>query len=269
MSKRRRLVLVAAAVVVLAGAAGAFVLWPRGTTAVSEQEALDDFRSRTEETRSASASDAVRSDGPAALPAPGVYTYSASGQEEVKLGPLPADARPLPATVTAVVVDAGDGCFELTVNLFAEHTEDTRYCADPSGGLTLDGHTKHQRIGALSPVATLSCDPGTLIEPGLDTVALSCDLSLDGGPASINATLAGTATRGASDELSIGDQTVEVTPLTVTYEVSGDLTGTWTETLWLTETFLPAKIERSLDLSGPATFVEHSELTLLDLSPST
>src|SRR3546814_19363138 len=75
--------------------------------------------------------------------------------------------------------------------------------------------------------------------------------------------------RSATERLSIGDQSVETTPLTVAYEVSGDLTGTWTETLWLTETFLPAKIERSLDLSGPATFVEHSELTLLDLSPST
>src|SRR3546814_14262359 len=116
-------------------------------------------------------------------------------------------------------------------------------CSSDLGGLTLDGHTKHQRIGALSPVATLSCDPGTLIEPGLDTVALSCDLSLDGGPASINATLAGTATRGASDELSIGDQTVEVTPLTVTYAVSSDLTGTWPETPWPTEPLLPTNTE--------------------------
>src|SRR3546814_7588453 len=134
------------------------------------------------------------------------------GQEEVKLGPLPADARPLPATVTAVVVDTGDGCFELTVNLFAEHTEDTRYCVDPSGSLALDGHTKHQRIGALSPVATMSCDPGTLIEEGSDTLPLSCDLSLDGGPASIKATLAGTATHGATERLTIAHQSVPPTP---------------------------------------------------------
>src|SRR3546814_5637860 len=103
VSRRRRQLRVAATVVVLVGAAGAFVLWPRGTTEVSKQEALDDFRSRAAQTGSGSASDAARSDGPAALPAPCVYTYSASGQEEVKLGPLPADARPLPATVTAVV----------------------------------------------------------------------------------------------------------------------------------------------------------------------
>src|SRR3546814_16520768 len=83
-------------------------------------------------------------------------------------------------------------------------------CSSDLGGLTLDGHTKHQRIGALSPVATLSCDPGTLIEPGLDTVALSCDLSLDGGPASINATLAGTAKIGRASCRERGWQNVSI-----------------------------------------------------------
>src|SRR3546814_12903855 len=47
VSRRRRQLLVAATVVVLVGAAGAFVLWPRGTTEVSKKEALDGFRSRS------------------------------------------------------------------------------------------------------------------------------------------------------------------------------------------------------------------------------
>ena len=202
------------------------------------------------------------------MPAPGVYTFAASGQEDVKLGPLPAETRPFPESVTAVVVDGGDGCFELTVNLFAEHTEDTRYCTD-GGVLTLGAHTKHQQIGPLSPTATVACDPATLLSTESTDHDLACTLELSGGPAAISATLAGTATRGEPEQRTVGTDTVTTTPLTITHRVSGDLSGTWTERLWLTETNLPVRIERTLDLSGPATFTERSVLDLQSLTPTT
>lgn len=264
---RRRALVAAAAVVAVVVAVAAWSLWPRGAREVSEEEALEDFRSRTT-TASSTADEAGSSDAPT-TPAPGVYTYRATGEEEVKLGPLPTETRTLPETVTAVVVDDGDGCFTLTLNLFAEHTEDTRYCVADDGTVTLAEHVKHQRIGALSPTATVGCDPDVLVVPGSDTTDLRCDLSLAGGPATITAELVGTASTAAVEARTVGGTEVEATPLTIAYEVSGDLDGTWTETLWLAPDHLPLRIERTLDLAGPATFTERSELDLVDLTPST
>jgi len=271
VSRARILIVAAGTVIILVVVGLAWVLWPRGTTEVSEQDALADFRKSAGTSTSVPSPDQNGSTrgGPGEVPPPGVYTYRADGQEEVKLGPLPTETRPLPDTVTAVVVDHGNGCFEWTINLFAEHTEDTRYCADPSGSLTLAGHTTHQRLGALSPTATSDCDPNVLIEPGTRSSTLNCDMSMEGGPAAITATLVGTATGGDTEQLTIGDEQVAVTPLTISYEVTGDLSGTWNETLWLRNDHLPVRVERELDLSGPATFTERSRLELVDLSPST
>lgn len=246
-------------VVALAAVAiGAFVLWPRGTTEISHQQAVDDFRERSGSTSP------VSSD--ASTPAAGVYTYAADGREEVKLGPLPSENRPFPETVTAVVVDSGAACFDWTLNIFAEHTEQTRYCTDPT--LRLDAHTKHQRIGALSPTATMTCDPNTLVAPDGVAAALQCSLNLSGGPASVSATLSGTATAGPAESLTIGGVEVATTPITVRYDVSGDLDGTWTETTWWSANHLPVRVERDLDLSGPATFSETSHLELRSLEPT-
>lgn len=262
---RRRVVVGVGAIGVLILALGAWAVWPRGTTEVSEQDALDDFRDREPGPSTKADEDAVAT---SVVPEPGVYRFRATGEEEVKLGPLPAETRPFPEAVTAVVVDRGDGCFEITVNLFAEHTEDTRYCTD-DGALTLDAHTKHQQIGALSPTATMTCDPATVVAPDQEEHDLACTLELSGGPAAISASLTGTAVRGEPEERTVGPETVEATPVTVSYEVTGDLAGTWTETLWLTGTNMPVRIERTLDLTGPATFSERSELDLESLTPAT
>ncbi len=263
----RRLVVGVAAVLGLVAVAGAWLLWPRGTTEVTEQEALDDFRDR------ASTTGGPVAPSTAPVPAAGVYTYRAEGQEEVKLGPLPAETRPLPETVTAIVVATDRGgdrdCFTLTVNLFAEHTEDTTYCVDGAGRLTLDRHVKHQQIGPVAPTAEMTCDPSTLFDPDEETTTVGCTLDLTGGPTAVRASLTGTATAAPTEPLTVGADEVEALPLTVSYEVSGDLSGTWTETLWLAPDHLPVRIERALDLSGPATFTERSTLDLLDLAPST
>lgn len=243
-----------AAVAVVVVAAAAVVVWPRGTTEVSQQDALERFREADRsvagrDRRSEDAADHADDDGGARrVPRPGVYSYSATGQEEVKLGPLPAQTRPLPATVTAVVVDDGD-CFTWTVNLFAEHTEDTRYCVE-AGDLRVDGHTKHQRIGALSPTASMTCDPSVVRADEAEPLGLRCTLQLSGGPASITATLTGSATPREAVTMEVGDDRVEASPVTVAYEVAGDLAGTWTETTWWSASNLPVRVERSLRLEA-------------------
>lgn len=261
---KRRVLIGVAAIITVIVIVGGWAFWPRGTSEVSRQQALEDFRRDGSPSTGAPGGDTrARS-----IPGSGVYTYRATGAEDVKLGPLPTEHRPFPADVTAVVIDRGDGCFELTVNRFEQHTEDTRFCTT-GDTVTLAGHTKHQQIGAFSPTATMTCDPATLVSSDRATLDLTCTLDLSGGPATISATLEGTAARGAPEELRVGTASVHATPITVTYDVTGDLSGTWTETLWLGDANLPIRMERTLDLSGPATFTERSQLHLESLTPAT
>jgi hypothetical protein len=91
---------------------------------------------------------------------------------------------------------------------------------------------------------------------------------MTGGPASITATLAGNATIAEKTAIDIDGAQVAVTPINLSYAVTGDVTDTWDETTWWTTEHLPVRIERTLDLSGPATFSETSKLQLISLTPA-
>lgn len=265
---------IAAVVVALA----AWVLWPRGTTEVTTEAAVAQFRSSRGGTGAQDT--AGRSDPQNPVPEPGVYEYRASGTQHVKLGPLPGEDRTLPGTVTIVVGEptrapGGEVCFDWTLNLFAEHTETTTWCSDNKGTLRLTAHTKHQSIGALSPTATVSCDPDMLItgdgdgaDDGDEVAHTECTLDLSGGPVSVEAELGGTATTGHAEEWTPDGGEATTRPLAVSYDVSGSLTGTWTETYLLAENLLPVRIERDLDLSGPARLQESSVLELTSTTPA-
>ncbi|MCZ7631260.1 MAG: hypothetical protein M5U19_20410 [Microthrixaceae bacterium] len=279
--RTKALLITGVTIVVIIAAVVAWVTWPRGTTEISEDQAVEDFRRAQPSDGDSGSSAEAGEESRSATPEPGVYTYRAEGSEQVKLGPFPAEDRPLPETVSitvsepkAEVDDPAEAteCFDWTLNLFAEHTEETTWCVDDSRGLRIAAHTKHQKIGALSPTATLECDPDVLVAPGTDESNLECTLELSGGPAAISAELSGTATALPTEEITVGSsggiETVQTTPLAIDYRVSGDLSGTWSEKLWLTEAMLPVRMVRNLDLSGPATLTEDSALELEDLSPT-
>lgn len=267
MSSGRKVAIGVGAVVAVIVAALAFLLWPRTATEVTEDQAVEDFRDRSTTTSKSPDDTPERT-----TPRPGVYTYSAEGTEDVKLGPLPTETRTLPSTLTAVAVDAGDGCFDWTVNLFTQHTEDTRFCTDPV--LTFQSHAKHQTIGAISATATITCDPKALLTPEAkegtpSSTELNCTLELAGGPKAVKATLAGTATwDGHTEKIDVGGTDVDTRPIKMNFPVTGDITGTWDETVWWSGEHLPVRIERSFHLAGPATFNEDLKLQLTSLEPS-
>ena len=251
--------------VLAAGAAGAYAFWPRGAKEVSKQEAVEDFRDRQGTTATnPEASEPSEPSGPAA----GVYEFEATGTESVKLGPLPAEERTLGPKVTASVVTGEKGCFTWTLNLFKEHTEDTDFC--PSGtGLKLVTHIKNQTFGALTPKLVMTCDPGLLPGPGEPDKDIACELKLEGGPVPVSTAVKGTASTAQAKSFEVDGQSVEATPVTVSFTVSGDISGTWVETTWWFDSNLPIHLERDLDLKGPATLFESSELQLLSLQPGT
>lgn len=264
----RRVALVAGAVLVVAVAA--FVAWPRGATPVAHDDAVEQFR------RQSTTSNPDERDS---TPPPGAYRFAATGEETVKLAVLPSATRTLAASVTGVVVDVAtpDGstgrCFELTMLLFTEHTERTTVCADDAG-VTLGGHTKEQSIGALSPVAEVACAPRLIVDLAEDAPTgphpLKCSMTVDGGPAAITVELSGTAAQSDPEDLEVDGESVETIPVEISLTAAGGLSGTWVERWWLsTEHWLPVRMERRLDLQGPASFVESSSFQLEDLVPTT
>lgn len=271
MRAKRSAIATTVVVAMLIGVGVAFAAWPRGTTRITEHDALTAFRNgRAPAGAVGSASGAEDADRRS--PRPGVYTYSADGQEEVKLGPLPTESRPLPPTVSATALPAGGGCYDWKVDLFAEHTEETRWCTAPV--LRLVSHTKHQRLGPLTPTFTMTCDPGAFPAPedtagAGATTALTCTLRVDGGPVSVDTTIDGTVTRSPREEtLTVGGIDVATTTTRLHFPVEGTIEGTWDETTWWSADNVPVRVERTLDLRGPATFRESSRLQLERLDPT-
>lgn len=254
----------AVALLVVLAAIGTFVFWPRGSTPITAEEALEDFRDRAGRETESEVDDPVEGDD--RLPAAGVYRYRATGGESVKLGALPAEDRPYPEELTAVVV-VEDGCFRFTLNLLAQHTEETTYCPGAGQELTLRDHVKHQQVGALRPEAEMSCDPGLLHELSRSAQELRCTLSMAGGPARLGAQLAGTSTAEVPSSVEVAGEQHEAVKLDLRYDITGDLTGTWRELIWFGTDWTPLRIERDLELQGLATFTEHSELVLVDRTP--
>ncbi len=132
------------------------------------------------------------------MPSAGVYTYTGSGSETVQLGPIPAETRAFPTEINGVVTRADpvddETCFETTLNVIEQHTENSTYCRTPAGGIRLEHYEKHQKVSAFEPTVDIRCDPGVIWDPGTAELPLACSLRLLGGPKEVSVDLPGTAT---------------------------------------------------------------------------
>lgn len=277
MSRRRLVVAGAGGLLVVIVVAAAFAFWPGGGTAVTADEAVERFRDEGGDATDDPTDGAAGDDAAPGRPPAGVYTFTATGQEDVKLGPLPTETRRYPGTVPVTIGHGDDGCFTVRVDLLAEHTEETTYCPTDDGGLRLADHRKQQTVGPMEPTATMTCREDVLVArmpaAGDDGDAaapldVACSLDLSGGPASVSAELTGTAVAEPAT-VEVGGDTVEAVAVHLAYELTGDLGGTWDEVVWLAaDDLLPLRIERELDMSGLADFSETSELVLTDRVPA-
>ena len=122
-------------------------------------------------------------------------------------------------------------------------------------------------IEALRPEAEMTCDPGLLHVLSSPTQELRCSLAMAGGPARLHAQLVGTSTAEVPSSAEVAGEAQEAVKIDLSYEISGDLSGTWHEVIWFGTDWTPLRIERDLELHGLATFTEHSELVLVDRTP--
>ncbi|HTO01178.1 MAG TPA: hypothetical protein VL068_10930, partial [Microthrixaceae bacterium] len=278
----KRAALIGGVVLVLAIAAAAIMFRPTGGTAVDKADAVDSFR-KSQKSQNSASSDAATSaqsgsqrkddvSKEVGVPPAGVYTYLATGESEMKLGPLPAENRVLPSEIVVGVTDAkstasagdesgvAERCFTLQLNLFVEHVEVTQYCG-PGDSLRIDQHDKTLKIGPVTANASLGCEPKILIAVGSPVDKRACKLKLSGGPIGVEANFEGSTEIGEQTQLEVAGKSIDVLPVTVSYIASGSVTGTWNERFWMaTDNWLPVRIERDVALVGPATITEKSEL---------
>lgn len=205
------------------------------------------------------------------VPAAGVYAYSAEGYERVSIGPA-EQTRQLASTVTATVRPSGT-CWTFTHSLFVEHTEDTTYCIADGGSLTLEGHTKHQKVGVVTATADMGCDPATVV-PGSaasgSTWEATCRMETHTPVFTAGTIQRGTTAVVGIEAVDVAGRAVQAWHVRIRRNVSGDLTGFWHEDVWFAHADgLPLRIVRNAELSGPATFREESTFSLRSLEPST
>lgn len=246
-------------VLLVPAGAAAWLLWPRSPTPISENQAVEGFR--TETTGAAPTG--------AGMPAAGVYTYDVDGHEDISMGPVPLPTRDIPSTVTMVVVPDGD-CYRLDLNLMAEHTEQTTYCIDGPGTLRLVGQTKVELVPGFRVDGRTTCAQAVLVRPGETEQPVTCSMTLDVGGITLNIALAGRATLGPADPVTVGGTALPARLLTLDLTATGDERGHWIERQWLAQdSFLPLRVERDIVLEGTGSFKERSTLQLTATIPRT
>lgn len=259
--RARRLVVGALlAVVTIVGGGLAYLWWPRPATPITEQKALDQFRSGDVTTEPDVAAER--------LMAPGVYRYTAVGTESVSIGGLPLPSRQMPELVTLVVQPADD-CILVTLNLMAEHTETTTYCPADDGGIVLVDQTKRQEVSGFTTNGATRCTQGALGRPGDPPLPVACVLELETAGTAMDVDLVGTAVWAGSGTIDVGGEPRRADGFVLDLAASGDFTGHMIERQWVDrERAVPLRIERDIDLEGPGHFVESTTLDLLDLEPT-
>lgn len=294
MRTRKAVAIPAAVIAVLVILVIVVIVWTRGGTPVPKKDAVDDFR-RTSTTQNADAADDESEEpkGVPLVPDVGVYSYDASGNQEVKFGPLPADPRVLPDEIVASVkhvdgptddqgsaieIDADSSCFSFELRVFTEHAEEMTTCVawdadsddDTATRATIATHLILMKIGPVTATAHLECEEPLIMAKGWTQTDVPCVLRLTGAPVEVVADLVGSVTVGEAEDVDIAGTTVRALPVKIAYDANSKVTGSWGETVWMSEeNWLPLKFDRDINLQGTATIIEKSSLVLSSLLPDT
>ena len=263
----RRLALVVT-LVLLTGGAGVFaVLWAnRGAEEVSTQDAIERFRE--EEGGGTETAGFLK-------PATGVYTYEASGTEELSLlGTSQKWGPTMPATVTR----QADDCWSLRIDFSNNHWQEKRYCS--SENLLLDvGGRVHQSFDlvatTIGDTTDFTCDPPAEVirvdaEPG-DSWDVSCDGRSEVRNTQVTST--GTTTFVGIEQLEIGGEEVASLHYRDRRDLSGDQTGTEDTHDWFAVTDgLLLRSTHDTRVSSPSpigdvVYTEEGEFRLTSLTP--
>lgn len=246
---RTTVVAVAVAAVPLIGAG---ILWnqARVSTPVSVEDAVHAFRA---------------ADGPAtriaSAPAPGVYTYRATGHERGSLGPVGID-RDVPAHAQMVVTPSPGG-FTTELQVSEQHVEAYRYVVR-GGWIT----TTWRRVDVT--FLGMGRDDRRELEPAARAIPVHPTV---GARWTLDYHVAKLHTTGTAEVVSEGRIDVDGTPeravlVRTTTRTSGAHGGTRREeTWWSPRLGLPLRIRTQTRLNGVVSFRATLDLALQSVTP--
>ncbi len=256
--RRRRLVIIASftfVAVVVAGLIAAAIIFSESTTPVDVEQAVSEFRADTGDVDGAVA----------ALPEPGVYTYSTSGRESVDA--LDGRHHDYPAETTITVRHEGCGA-KLTWRPLAERFDDTVVCPE-SSGVVLPSYRSYHEFFGMDDDREFVCEPGSLwypaaTEPGTTWTVRCADDDVD---------VLRTGTITGLSEVEVAGETIEVLTFELHDEISGASVGTNERVVKvLPENGLIVELAASVDVRsdsplGDVHYLELYRLRLTSLAP--
>ncbi len=296
-SRRRRIRIVLAIVLVPILAGGTYVLTQRGrSTEVSLDEVTKRFRTPDTETEVSSpvqeedqaiagepdrasstaanenatdrdATTNVAPSGPYELPSEGVYTYRATGGEQVSI--LGANHK-YPEHVYAAVRHL-DGCsWEHRNEVIKEHVDMRVWCSQ-AGQLTQLQQSREVEFFGQRDGSSASCSPPMVIHKVGDGPGTTYE-----GECSGEATTAKIRRKIVDDkDFVVGGKTVEAIHLRIESTFRGMATGTSNEDVWLdAATGMTLRWDRAVDTNANSAFgnvhyTEDASFTLESLVPTT
>ncbi len=265
---RWRYVLVGLAVLLAVGAAVFAFRWSnRGADEASTSDLLEQFRE----------GDGVGgADGEFLQPSTGVYTYLATGSENLSLLDTTQEWGP---TMPASVTQDEDGCWTWRVEYNTNHWQEQDLCPDDNRLLETGGTSMQSfDFGAFTTADTVAavCDPpGEAIradaEPG-DTWSQSCVGRNEERDTEV--VTAGTNEFVGVEEIQIGSETVAALHYQILRTLSGDQTGSESTERWYSVTDgMLLRVTSDITVHTPSplgdvTFTQNGEFELESLTPS-
>ena len=226
------------------------------------EEAVEDFRSSTDDAADVG-------------PTPGVYELEGEGSEAIS---FPAteqtDGSIMPMTITV----SGESCWNIRIDYNEAHWQQWDLCAD-GRTVTESGGSTFQRWDfgsvAIENLSTFVCDPEMPFvvldaEPG-DVAERSCTGTND--QLSGTTTSSGTVEVLGVEAIEIGGESIEAMNVRHRNDLTGSQHGTDSLELWVsTEDGLPLRGTRSLNVEsdspiGAVTYTEEGFWELLSTTP--
>ncbi len=236
-------------VILVVLAAGAW-FWSRAgsSTPVSEGAALEDFGEGGSRTTI----------GPQA----GVWTYRATGDETVSLGPIDVD-RPLPPEARLVVRPAPGGYWR-TLAFSEEHVEAARLRVTPRGQY-LEERVTTIRVAGIGRDDRQVLTPPPLVHPRVLRVGMAWTERYSLDEVQVNAKVR--VLRRAT--VRVGEREVPTYVVRTTAAITGPFPGRRVDTMWWSPALsMPVRWTLDMDVRGAASLRTNADITLTSPPPS-
>lgn len=194
-------------------------------------------------------------------PKQGVYSYSVTGKEVISRTGVDID-RTLPTTAPTLVYNLPDGGFEMKTEFSKEHVEISRYKVEPDGTHLTFAITTIA-LGPLEVKKDRAWTPTLLRFPKDAKPGTSTTGDFTAGDLKLKVV----TTILPPEPVKVGGTDVPATVVEFKQDVTGEYTGSRTETFWWGKDGTLLRYTHDSDLKGPTNLAFKADQTLTSLTP--